>query len=100
MNLIVNSKEYKSKKITGKLYENYLETSEKIEKHQRENGVGWERESQKMAREFLVALFDNQFTEDDLLEDVEVSTVIAYFMLVDKTIQDQVTSKLEKIAKN
>ena len=77
MKIIIKNEEFKSKKLVGKLYELYLEVSEKIDKY-----------------------FDNKFTEENLNEEVEVSTIITYFLLIDKQIQDEVTSKLEKIAKN
>lgn len=100
MKIIIKNEEFKSKKLVGKLYELYLEISEKIDKYQKDNGVGWEKTSLKYAREFLVEYFDNKFTEEDLNEEVEVSTIITYFLLIDKQIQDEVTAKLEKIAKN
>ncbi len=100
MEIIINQKTYKSKRITGRIYDRYMEMSESIEKRQAEEKNGFTKTDLALIRDFLVEFFDNQFTADILYDEVEVSSLIVYYLSIIKEVETQMQSKMEKLAKN
>ena len=100
MEIIINHQTFKSKRITGRIYDRYMEMTETIEKRQAEEKNGFSRTDLALIREFLVEFFDYQFTADDLYDELEVSSIIVYYMSVIKEVEHQMQSKIEKLIKN
>lgn len=99
MKITIKNKEYKSRKISGRIYDHFLDITEEIEQRQKETGQGFSRQDMSAIRDFLVELYDNQFTVDDLYDETDVATVILQFMGVSQEIENSMSSKLEKLAK-
>jgi hypothetical protein len=52
-----------------------------------------------LMKEFIVTLFDNQFTTEDIDENLSIVDLMAFWMLITKEINDKTLDKMEKILK-
>lgn len=98
--IVINHKEYTMPKIGADDYMDYLDASEAI------NGgttAGYKREHIQLMCEWIVRLYGNQFTIEDL-KNVEIGLsadeIITEFMMVDMDIAEKIQKKMEKIQEN
>lgn len=98
--ITINHKEYTMPKIGADDYMDYLDASEAI------NGgttAGYKREHIQLMSEWIVRLYGNQFSIEDL-KNVETGLsadeIITEFMMVDMDIAEKIQKKMEKIQEN
>lgn len=100
MKIYINGKSYENNKISGKKYDRYLEVMEEIEKRQEESRDDFSKEDLNLIRETVAMFYDNQFTAEDLYEHCDVSDVLYSFFEIRIEIQQKISRKAEKVAKN
>lgn len=94
MKITVNNKEFDSGKLLRSKYKKYTEVRDSLT--QKEN---YSDEDLDDMVSTLVILFDNQFTEDDINKDFEVSDIIYNFMRADIEIAEKLNEKIEQTNK-
>lgn len=98
--IIIDHKEYTMPKVGADDYMNYLDASETI------NGstnAGYKREHIQLMCEWIVRLYDNQFTIEELKDKkkgLSADEIITEFMMVDMDIAGKIQKKMEDIQKN
>ena len=92
MKIIVKNKEYDSGKLVRKKYKEYSEVRECFT----DEGKSYTDEDLDRMIKVIVSVFDNQFTEDDINEDFEVSDIIYNFLRFDIEIGEKINEKLDK----
>lgn len=98
--IIINKKEYTMSKIGADDYMDYLDASEAI------NGTteaGYKREHIQIMCEWIVRLYDNQFTVEELKSTeigLTADEIITEFMMIDIEIAQKIQKKVEKIQQN
>ncbi|MBN1044913.1 hypothetical protein DVW08_05940 [Clostridium botulinum] len=98
MKLILNGKEYKVDKINRKKNTIFNEAYEKI-KVKAETNAEFNDNDLDLMVETIVKLYDEQFTEDEVNEEMEVADIIFNFMQVQIEIQSKLNNKIEKAKK-
>lgn len=98
--IVINKKEYMMPKISVDDYMDYLDASETINGN---TGAGYKREHIQLMCEWIVKLYGNQFTIEEL-KDIETGLsadeIITEFMMVDMDIAGRIQEKMDKIQKN
>lgn len=94
MQVTIKGKKYESGKILRNKYKFYTEARDRIS----EKEIYDDSDLDEMVR-VIVAIFDNQFTEDDVNNDMDVSDIILNFSSMDFEIVEKVNKKAEKIQK-
>lgn len=94
MQVVVKGKKYESGKITRSKYRVYTEVRDKIASKE----VYADSDLDEMVS-VLVKIFDNQFTEDDINDDMDVSDIMLNFSAIDFDIATKVNNKAEKLQK-
>ena len=98
--ITIDHKEYTMPKISADDYMDYLDASETI------NGstnAGYKREHIQLMCEWIVRLYDNQFTIEELKyrkKGLSADEIITEFMMVDMDIAGKIQKKMEDIQKN
>ncbi len=98
--IIIDHKEYTMPKVGADDYMDYLDASETI------NGstnAGYKREHIQLMCEWIVRLYDNQFTIEELKDKkkgLSADEIITEFMMVDMDIAGKIQKKMEDIQKN
>lgn len=98
--ITINHKEYTMPKVSADDYMDYLDASETI------NGstnAGYKREHIQLMCEWIVRLYDNQFTIKELKDrekGLSADEIITEFMMVDMDIAGKIQKKMEDIQKN
>ena len=98
--ITIDHKEYTMPKISADDYMDYLDASETI------NGstnAGYKREHIQLMCEWIVRLYDNQFTIEELKDKkkgLSADEIITEFMMVDMDIAGKIQKKMEDIQKN
>lgn len=98
--ITINHKEYTMPKVSADDYMDYLDASETI------NGstnAGYKREHIQLMCEWIVRLYDNQFTIEELKDGekgLSADEIITEFMMVDMDIAGKIQKKMEDIQKN
>lgn len=100
MKIIVNGKNFECTKIAGKKYDRFCDAMEEIEARQNKAESGYGKDDVALMRGVIVDIFDNQFTTEDLYEDMDISDLIFKFIEVQGEIQTKLNNKIEKIQKN
>lgn len=100
MKIVVKGKNYECTKIAGKKYDKFCDAMEEIEARQEKAESGYGKDDVALMRSVLVEIFDNQFTTEDLYEDLDISDLIFKFIEVQGEIQTKLNNKIEKIQKN
>lgn len=98
--IIVADKEYSMVKISADDYMDYLDASETINSSQTS---GYKREHIQLMCEWIVRLYGDQFTIEDLKnreKGLSADEIITEFMMVDLDIAEKIQKKMEKIQKN
>mgnify|MGYP003297628748 CR=1 FL=1 len=94
MKLIINNKEFDSGKLIRNKYKKYSEIRDELINKEKYT----DEDLEKMVL-VLVAIFDNQFTEDDINNEFEVSDIIYNFMRIDVEIMQKLDKKIEETNK-
>lgn len=81
--------EYTQKKFKGRLVRNLLE----IQNHLKNTGEEMNNTEVDMILEFICLCFDNQFTPDDLLDELEWVEIQKLFIEIQEKITGKVTKK-------
>ncbi len=98
--ITIDHKEYTMPKVSADDYMDYLDASETI------NGstnAGYKREHIQLMCEWIVRLYDNQFTIEELKDKkkgLSADEIITEFMMVDMDIAGKIQKKMEDIQKN
>ncbi len=98
--ITIDHKEYTMPKVGADDYMDYLDASETI------NGstnAGYKREHIQLMCEWIVRLYDNQFTIEELKDKkkgLSADEIITEFMMVDMDIAGKIQKKMEDIQKN
>ena len=98
--IAIDHKEYTMPKVGADDYMDYLDASETI------NGstnAGYKREHIQLMCEWIVRLYDNQFTIEELKDKkkgLSADEIITEFMMVDMDIAGKIQKKMEDIQKN
>lgn len=98
--LIINHKEYTMPKVSADDYMDYLDISETINNTQ---GAGYKREHIQLMCEWIVKLYGNQFTMEELKDrenGLDAAGIIMEFMGIDLEIAEKISKQMEKIQKN
>lgn len=90
MKIVVKNKEYDSGKITRSKYKKYSTVRDELTS----KDFFTDEDLDGMVSS-LVNLFGNQFTEDDINEDFEISDIIYNFSRIDFEIGEKVNEKIE-----
>ncbi|MDK0804026.1 hypothetical protein P5E47_03045 [Clostridium perfringens] len=96
MKITVKNKEYDSGKLVRSKYKAYSELRDKILSKQ-EDGKSYNEEDLDNMVSVLVKIFDNQFTEDDINDDMDVADIIFNFTSIDFSIMEKLDKKVEKV---
>ena len=98
--ITIDHKEYTMPKVGADDYMDYLDASETI------NGstnAGYKREHIQLRCEWIVRLYDNQFTIEELKDKkkgLSADEIITEFMMVDMDIAGRIQKRMEDIQKN
>ncbi|MGG7077611.1 phage tail assembly chaperone G [Clostridium sardiniense] len=62
--------------------------------------VEYRTEHFDMMVSFICECFNNKFTEDDLLDNLDITDINIWLMKIQKFIEEKTAAKMKKIAKN
>ncbi|GAA0069253.1 hypothetical protein UT300003_07760 [Clostridium sardiniense] len=96
MKINVKGQEFNSGKIVRGKYKLYTEAKEKLKA---KSEVEYDDTDLDLMVNTLVKMYDNQFTEDDINDDFEVSDIIFEFMQCDIEIMGKLDKKIDKATK-
>lgn len=82
MQIIIDGKKFESGKINRPKYSIYLKAKEKLTEKE-EKGLSFNDDDLDLMVSTLVKLYDNQFTEDDINNNFEISDILFEFMHCD-----------------
>jgi len=97
MKIKINGQNYEQLKFKGRILRNLLEIQDRLTE-QAANDSFTTKDLDVMC-EFLVDTFDNQFTSDDLLDNLEFAEIVEYFRQIASEIMKKTNTKMEKLAK-
>lgn len=97
MKIKIENKIFEQTKFKGRVLRNFLEIEEIFE--EREKTGEFKASDLDLMTEFLVNTFDNQFTTDDLLDNLETHEIIEYFRQVAQETMKKTNDKMGKLAK-
>lgn len=100
--LIINGKEYEMPKMDVDVYMEYLEIRDDIMGTEKKNGLYTAEQFRKIL-DCLCMVYGNQFTVEELKDKdngLGVSSIIMEFAMIEETIFDEVSGKVEKLQKN
>lgn len=92
MKIIVKNKEYDSGKMLRKKYKEFSNTRNELTDKEEYS----DEDLDKMVKT-IVILYDNQFTEDDINEEFEVSDIIFNFMRADVEIAEKLNKNIDTV---
>lgn len=98
MKIKVKDKIYDSGKVTRKKYSIYTE-AQKVMLEKQRLGSSYTDEDLDLMVSTIVKIYDNQFTEEDINEDFEISDIIFEFMNCDIEIVGKLDRKIDKATK-
>lgn len=98
MELILNKKTYKVDKINRAKNKIFNEAYKTI-KVKAEGNAEFNEEDLDLMVETIVKLYENQFTEEEVNEDMEIADIIFNFMNVQIEIQSKLNKNLENAQK-
>lgn len=84
------------KRVKGSSYRMLLEMNQKIMNSNNDN----ELEMLDMLVTFICQVFDNQFTEDDLLDNLEPHELMNVMFEISKMISEKTNKSMQKLSKN
>lgn len=96
MKITVKNKEFDSGKLLRSKYKKYIEVKEDLTDENKETYTDQDLDKMVLA---IVNLFDNQFTEDDINNEFEVSDIIFNFVRIELEIAEKLNKKIEKTNK-
>lgn len=99
MNLTVKGKNYKCGKITRGKYSKFNKIYEELEQKDGKQSLYNDEDLDKMV-ECVVEAYDNNFTVNDINEELDVPEIIFAFSSIMMEIQEKLNKKVEKIQAN
>lgn len=103
MNIVLNindeNKSFASRKITGSKYRRFLEI-QNILSEVEEKSLPFQLEHFDMLVTFLVEVFDNKFTEEELLDGVGADEIQLKWIEVAKEVDSRTKAGMKKLTKN
>lgn len=93
MKITVKNKEFDSGKLIRSKYKKYTDIKESLMDVNKETYTDDDLDKMVSA---IVKLFDNQFTEDDINDEFEISDIIFNFMRIELEIAEKLNEKIEK----
>lgn len=93
MKITVKNKEFDSGKLLRSKYKKYTDIKESLMDVNKETYTDDDLDKMVSA---IVKLFDNQFTEDDINDEFEISDIIFNFMRIEFEIAEKLNEKIEK----
>lgn len=101
LKLTIDNKEkiFYLKKVKGSLYRRFLEIQQiLIDSEKSEGGYGLEHFDMMVT--FICQAFNNEFTEDQLLDDIGADEITLKFYEVAKFVGDKTAEGMKKMSKN
>ncbi len=98
--IVINHKKYTMPKIGADDYMDYLDASEVVNGTQT---TGYKREHIQLMCEWIVRLYGNQFTIEELKNPeigLAADEIITEFMMVDMDIAEKIQKRMEKVQEN
>lgn len=93
MKIILKNQEFDSGKLLRGKYKKFTEIKESLMDVNKETYTDGDLDKMVSA---IVTLFDNQFTEDDINNELEISDIIFNFMRIDLEVAEKLNEKIEK----
>lgn len=93
MKITVKNQEFDSGKLLRSKYKKYTDIKESLMDVNKETYTDEDLDKMVSA---IVKLFDNQFTEDDINDEFEISDIIFNFMRIELEIAEKLNEKIEK----
>lgn len=97
MKIKMGDKNFEQTKFKGRILRNLLEIQNILE--EREEAQEFKVEDLDIMCEFIVNTFDNQFTTDDILDNLEFHEIIVFFKQIAEEIMKKTNGKMGKLAK-
>lgn len=98
MEITVKGKKYKLDKVTRAKNKIYSEAFKKINDNA-EKGKTNDDEDMDLIEDILVKMYDEQFTKEDLEEDMDVVDLTFAFMEIQIDIQQRLNNKIDNVQK-
>lgn len=98
MELVLNTKKYEMGKITRAKKKVFDETFDKI-RVKAEGGQEFNDDDLDLMVKTIVKLYDDQFTEEEINDDMDVADIIFNYMSVQIQIQGKLNKKIETAKK-
>lgn len=93
MKIILKNQEFDSGKLLRGKYKKFTEIKESLMDVNKETYTDGDLDKMVSA---IVTLFDNQFTDDDINNELEISDIIFNFMRIDLEVAEKLNEKIEK----
>lgn len=99
LNIDNKEKIFYLKKVKGSLYRRFLEIQQiLIDSENSEKGYGLEHFDMMVT--FICQAFNNQFTENELLDDIGADEIALKFYEIAKFVSDKTAEGMKRISKN
>lgn len=99
LNIDGKEKTFNLKKVKGSLYRKFLEIQQiLIDLEKTETGYGLEHFDMMVT--FICQAFNNEFTEDQLLDDIGADEITLKFYEIAKFVGDKTAERMKRISKN
>jgi len=96
MKIKIDDKSYEQTKFKGRALRNLLEIQNILEEREEES---FKVDDLDIMCEFIANVFDNQFTSDDLLDNLEFHEIMECFKKIAEEIMKKTNNKMEKLGK-
>lgn len=94
--IVVKNKEYQSGKMVRSKYKIYGDVRNKLTEKEKNKEPYSEEDLDAMVN-VLVKVYDNQFTEEDINDDMDIADIIFNFSSIDFDIGIKLDNKVEKV---
>lgn len=98
MKIDINGTVYDSGKIVRKKYKTYTEAKKKINSKE-EQKIDYNDEDLELMEDTLVSIYDNQFSKEDIDNNLDVAEIIFEFMKCDLEIVGKLDNNIDKAQK-
>ncbi|ABG83617.1 hypothetical protein BFS07_05445 [Clostridium perfringens] len=98
MKIEINGTTYDSGKIVRKKYRTYTEAKAKINEKE-EKKIDYTDDDLELMEDTIVTIYDNQFTKEDIDDNLDVAEIIFEFMKCDIEIVGKLDKNIDKAQK-
>lgn len=97
MKITIGDKTYTQNKFKGRITRNLLEIQAVLSNKQTEGEFSLE--DFDLINEFITSVFDNEFSTDDLLDELDFADILTIFKNIQEEISKKTNDKMSKLAK-